>query len=97
MSGAAFQERLGLPLQGDLADHRGFGNMAMWVTIALGVVTLGLVWSRRAGGGGSTARTWLVRVLTALVVVAAVAASVYVALAGDLGSRMVWEGTWLNT
>jgi uncharacterized membrane protein len=93
MAGVAFQERRDLPLQGDLATHENYGTITMWVTIALGVVTLALVWSRRAGGGQSKGWTWLTAALTVLVVAGAVAATVYVVLAGDLGSRIVWEGS----
>lgn len=93
MSGLGFQERRDLPLQGDLANHENYGTITMWVTIALGVVTLALIWSRRAAGGQSKGWTWLSIALTVLVVAGAVAATVYVVLAGDLGSRMVWEGS----
>jgi uncharacterized membrane protein len=93
MSGLGFQERSGLQLQGDLATHENYGTITMWVTIALGVVTLALIWSRRSGGGESRGWSWLSIALTVLVVAGAVAAAVYVALAGDLGSRMVWEGS----
>jgi hypothetical protein len=48
----------------------------------------------RRGGGGSTGRTWATWTLTGLVVVAAGVSAVLVALAGDLGSRIVWEGIW---
>lgn len=95
-SGNAFADRLTLPVQGDLATHQNYGTITMWVTIALGVLTLALVWSRRAGGG-STGPAWLTGALTVLVVLAAGAAVVYVFLTGDLGSRIVWEETWQNT
>lgn len=90
-SGNAFQRRLGLPLEGDLSDHRGFGTNTMWAAIALGVLTLALVLARRAGG-----MRWLTITLTVLVVVGAGVAATYVFLAGDLGSRIVWEETWRN-
>lgn len=93
LSGDALQAGLGLPLQGQVADHQDFGTTTMWATIGLGGLTLGLVWVRRAGGG-SQLRTWAARALTALVVLAAVVAAVYVFRAGDLGSRMVWEPRW---
>jgi uncharacterized membrane protein len=92
-SGQAFAGRLTLPVEGDLADHQSYGTFTMWITIALGVLALALVWVRRAAAG----RAWLTGALTVLVVAAAVAAGVYVILTGDLGSRIVWEETWQNT
>lgn len=92
-SGEGFAERRTLPIEGDLANHEGYGTFTMWASLALGVLTLALVWVRRAGSG-STARTWVAGALTGLVVLAAVASTVFVALAGDLGSRIVWEGVW---
>jgi uncharacterized membrane protein len=92
LSGNAFRERQALPLEGILADHRDLGTATMWVTIALGVLTLALVWARRSGG--STARTWLAGALTVLVVIAAGAALVLVVLTGDAGSRSHWEPLW---
>lgn len=92
-SGEAFLERRQLPLDEGLTDHRDFGTITMWVTIALGVLTLALYLTRRAGGD-STARTWAAGALTVLVVVTAVAAGVYVLLTGDAGSRHLWEPLW---
>jgi uncharacterized membrane protein len=91
LSGNALQQRSGLPLEGDLAEHRDLGTITMWVTIGLGVVTLALVLTR-ARAARSGARAWLTGGLTVLVVVAAAVTAVYVFLTGDAGSRMVWEG-----
>lgn len=93
LSGEAFQQRRGLPLVGELADHRNLGTTTMWLTIALGVLTLVLVWVRR-WGVGSTVRAWLHGGLTVLVVLAAGATAVYAVRTGDLGSRIVWEPIW---
>lgn len=92
-SGQAFQERRALPLSGDLADHSNLGTITMWVTIALGVLTLVLAWVRSRAGGSAGWR-WLTWGLTGLVVVAAGVALVYIFLTGDLGSRIVWEAVW---
>jgi uncharacterized membrane protein len=92
-SGQGFADRRTLPVEGDLANHQEYGTFTMWASLALGVFTLGLYLVRRAGGG-SVARTWATGALTVLVVAAAVASAVYAALAGDLGSRIVWEGVW---
>jgi uncharacterized membrane protein len=93
LSGEALQQALGLPLQGDLADHRSRGTYTMWLAIALGALTLALVGLHRAGAG-SPLRSWLARGVAVLVVLAAGAAAGYVILTGDLGSRMVWEPRW---
>jgi uncharacterized membrane protein len=95
-SGTAFADRLTLPVEGDLANHQNYGTITMWITIALGVLALGLVWAGRAGGAAA-GKAWLTGALTVLVVGAALAAGVYVFLTGDLGSRIVWEETWQNT
>lgn len=90
-SGNALADRLyGGTIQGDLANHQNYGTMTMWVSIALGVLTLALVWLRRS----SSVPGWLTIALTVLVVVAAGAAITYVVLAGDLGSRIHWEPVW---
>jgi hypothetical protein len=92
LSGNAFRERRTLPLEGILADHRDLGLATMWVTIALGVISLALVWARRSAG--SPARSWLAGALTVLVVVAAAGALVLVVMTGDAGSRSHWEQFW---
>lgn len=95
-SGNALANRLYGTVEGDLADHQNYGTITMWVTIALGVLTLALVWARRAAGG-SSGPAWLTGALTVLVVLAAAAAAVYVFLAGDLGTRIHWEPIWQST
>lgn len=92
-SGEGFADRRTLPVEGDLATHHEYGTMTMWSSLALGVLTVALYLVRRAGGG-APARTWGTGALTVLVVIAAGVSAVYVILAGDLGSRIVWEGIW---
>lgn len=90
-SGNALAGKLyGGTVEGDLATHQTYGTTTMWVSIALGVLTLALVWFQRTA---STPR-WLTITLTALVVIAAGVAVVYVILTGDLGSRIHWEPLW---
>jgi hypothetical protein len=96
LSGDAFQQRRGLPLEGALADHRSVGIVTLAVTLALAAATLVLVWLRRRGVG-SAAGTWGVRIVTALVLVAAVVALFYIVRAGDTGARLVWEQIWQFT
>lgn len=92
LSGNAFQQRRGLPLAGDLADHRDLGQTTMWLALALGAVTLVLVWLR--SGVGFRPPAWLTWVATIVLVLVAVAAVVAAVLTGDSGSRMVWEPIW---
>lgn len=90
-SGNALADRLyGGNVEGDLADHQRYGTTAMWVSIALGALTLALVWFARS----ASIPRWLTIALSVLVVVAAGAAATYVFLAGDLGSRIHWEPLW---
>jgi hypothetical protein len=93
LSGDAFQQRRGLPLEGALADHRSLGITAMVATLVLAAATLVLVWLRRRGVGSAPA-TWSARIVTVVLVVAAVVALFYIVRAGDTGSRMVWEQIW---
>lgn len=87
LSGDAFLQRRGFPREGLIAEHADYGSLTMWVTVALGVLTLALVaFGRRSKAFGG--------VLTALVAVAAVAAVVLVVLTGDAGARSVWEYQW---
>lgn len=95
LSGNAFQQRRGLPLEGALADHRDLGLTVLFATLAVAVAVLLLVWIRRGDGG--RAPGWLAGGLSAVVVVAAVAALVSAVLAGDSGARMVWEQLWQLT
>jgi hypothetical protein len=111
-SGVAFRQRL---LRKHLLTpeftpkvdaHQHFGTVTMWVTIALAVVTLVLLWAapRRpapgggsAGGGGSgvgsrgrAGGTAVQVVFTVVVIGLAVASLYYVYRTGDSGARMVW-------
>lgn len=93
LSGDQFQQRRQLPLEGTLADHRDFGLTTLFATAALAVVTLALVWVRHRSGG-SQAMRWTTIALTVLVVIAAAGSLTYAILAGDSGTRMVWEPLW---
>jgi glucan phosphoethanolaminetransferase (alkaline phosphatase superfamily) len=105
-SGVAFRQRL---LRKHLLTpeftpkvdaHQHYGTVTMWVTIALAVVSLVLIWAvprRRAagaaGGGGASNRGGgaAIRVIFAVVVIGlAVASLYYVYRTGDSGARMVW-------
>jgi len=78
--------------------HQDFGTMTMWAAIALGVITLALVYFvgptgaalRTAGGPGNTRVVSIA--LTVLSVAAAAFALYYVIRTGDSGAKAVWEG-----
>jgi hypothetical protein len=107
-SGVAFRERLlrkhllTPEFAPKVAAHEHYGNVAMWVTIALAVVSLVLIWAvpRRsrsasgnavAGGGPGRSGGAAIQVVFAVVVIGlAVASLYYVYRTGDSGARMVW-------
>jgi hypothetical protein len=107
LSGDAFFERLrerGRVTEGFLPvieRHQGYGENTMWAAIALGVVTLALVFFiapsgaalRYAGTAGGTGGTRAITLaLTVVSLVAAAIALYYVIRTGDSGSKAVWEG-----
>jgi uncharacterized membrane protein len=93
LSGDAFQQRRGLPLEGALLDHRNVGYGVLFTTLLLAVATLALVWTR-SRNTGSPPPGWLVMALTVVLVIAAVGATVTVVVAGHSGSQIVWEPLW---
>jgi hypothetical protein len=111
LSGDAFRRRLiarkiaSPEMLDKIAAHEHFGNMTLWTTIGLGVITLLLVAVVRprrtataslAGGAGLLGRSGTspaVTVVLAVLTVAAAGASVYYVIrTGDSGARMVWSG-----
>lgn len=107
-SGVAFRQRL---LRKHLLTpeftpkvdaHQHYGTVTMWVTIALAVVSLVLIWAvpRRSrstsgaggsGAGGSGGGGAAIQVVFAVVVIGLAVASIYyVYRTGDSGARMVW-------
>lgn len=99
LSGDAFRQRLidknilgpnSQQLLNRVNHHRSLGNNTLWFTIALGVMTLLLVFmtSRRA----PAIPRWGTLVLGVIVLGLAVASGYYVFWTGDYGARAVWEG-----
>jgi preprotein translocase subunit SecG len=108
-SGVAFRQRL---LRKHLLTpeftpkvdaHQHYGTVTMWVTIALAVVSLVLLWAvpRRSrstsgaggsgGSSGSRGSGAAIQIVFAVVVIGLAIASVYyVYRTGDSGARMVW-------
>jgi heme/copper-type cytochrome/quinol oxidase subunit 2 len=88
-------------MQALIRVHEGYGNKAMWYTIALGVVVLVFVFlivpraSAGSTSGGTAVATRPVALQIALAVVAVVVAVVvayYVYKVGDSGAHMAWGG-----
>lgn len=104
LSGDAFFDRM--DRRGDITEgfyptienHQDLGNLTLYWTIGLGMITLALVLmvaprgasSRFAGWAGSSRALPLV--LGALTLVAAAVSLYYVIRTGDSGARAVWEG-----
>ncbi len=85
--------------QTKISQHQSLGTITMWVTIALAVVTLLLVFllaPARRDGAATTARLGAPRLLNVLLGVVAVGLSAaslyYVFRTGDLGAHIVWQG-----
>lgn len=114
LSGDAFRNRLiardlvSEDILEKVAEHQKYGDLAMWVAIALGVVTLALALTVVAGpprgpgtGGpdgahrsasGRLTSTVLEIALGVAAVGLAAAALFYVYQTGDSGARVVWDG-----
>ncbi|HEY7175652.1 MAG TPA: DUF2231 domain-containing protein [Micromonosporaceae bacterium] len=74
-------------------QHMSYGNMTLWFTIALGVVTLGVVgylWRVVPTGGTESI---VVRAVSVVLTVALGAVTgYYVFRTGDTGAHIVWQG-----
>lgn len=96
LSGDAFRQRLidnnniGGKVLERVNDHRSLGNITLWFTVALAVITLLFVFitSRRT----PAIPRWGVVVVGVVVVGLAAASGYYVFWTGDFGARAVWEG-----
>jgi hypothetical protein len=104
LSGDAFrkallrEDKFSPEVLAQVGNHSDFGNITLYVTLGLGVVTLlmvSVVVPRRRAAPGSVGRSgnrnaagWL---LSALVVIAAGVSLYYVFRVGDSGAKMVWE------
>ncbi len=95
-SGEALEEHVGSP-----GEHAELGDQLIWFAVPLLVLSLALVWLDRrrsavaasgpGGPGAAVARPGVgTRVVAALALVAAVAASVQVYRVGDSGARAAW-------
>ncbi len=99
LSGDAFRRRLirrhlvSPQVISKVTTHQGYGNMTLYLTVALGVVVLVMVavaLARRNRSGASW--TALSLVLLVASVGLSVATGYYVFRTGDTGAHIVWQG-----
>lgn len=79
-----------------IENHQQLGNMTLFATIILGIVTLALVYfvgPRVAAAGAAGRGRILPLVLQVLTVIAAGLSLYYVIRTGDSGSKAVWTGS----
>jgi hypothetical protein len=93
LSGDAFRARLARLHEGSpqlldrIDEHRHFGTVTLYVTIALGVVTLVAALVPRVWEKATTAIP-----LVVVIVVLAIATGYYVFRTGDTAAHIVWQG-----
>ncbi|HEY7174905.1 MAG TPA: DUF2231 domain-containing protein [Micromonosporaceae bacterium] len=74
-------------------QHMSYGNMTLWFTIALGVVTLGVVgYLWRVVPNGGTESIAVRAVSLVLTVALGAVTGYYVFRTGDTGAHIVWQG-----
>ncbi|MFG1674215.1 DUF2231 domain-containing protein [Micromonospora sp. NPDC049282] len=96
-SGEELEEALesrGYPPEGlqKIHEHAEYGETLLWFTLGLAVVALLLVLSAKGFARTRDLPRWVPLALTAVAVVLAVFALIYVYLTGDSGAKMVWDG-----
>ncbi|QLQ39156.1 DUF2231 domain-containing protein [Micromonospora robiginosa] len=87
-------ESRGYPAEGlqKIHEHSEYGETLLWFTLGLAVVALLLVLSTKGYARIRDLPRWVPIALTAVAVVLAVFALVYVYLTGDSGAKTVWDG-----
>ncbi|WP_033337470.1 DUF2231 domain-containing protein [Catenuloplanes japonicus] len=98
LTGDAFYARL--DTQGRISEgyyarlnqHSDLGTTTLWASIALGVITLALVWFVRPKDGFQASNRLLGILMGVLALGAAGATLYYVIRTGDTGAKAVWEG-----
>ena len=73
-------------------QHQGYGERTWWFSLALGVVTLVLVFITSGNRRAPHLPVWVNLAFSVVVIALAVATAIYVFLTGDSGSHAVWEG-----
>jgi hypothetical protein len=72
-----------------IAVHNSYGDKTFWWTLALGVLTLALLWYYR---GGQTPTMAVRAGSTVVMVVVGAIVGYYVFKTGDTGAHIVWKG-----
>lgn len=96
-SGEELEEVLksrGYPAEGlqKIHEHSEYGETLLWLTLGMAVVALLLVLTTKGFARTRDLPRWVPLALTAVAVVLAVFALIYVYLTGDSGAKMVWDG-----
>ncbi|MDG4822690.1 hypothetical protein O7635_12600 [Asanoa sp. WMMD1127] len=96
-SGENLEDRLvAAGFSGEILDkvnqHQTYGDRAWWFTLALGVVTLVMVFITSGNRRAPHVPVGVHLGISVIVIALAVATAIYVFLTGDSGAHAVWEG-----
>jgi hypothetical protein len=73
-------------------QHQSYGDRTWWFTLALGVVTLVMLFITSGSRRAPHLPIWVTLAVSVVVIALAVATAIYVFLTGDSGAHAVWEG-----
>ncbi|GIF70609.1 DUF2231 domain-containing protein [Asanoa siamensis] len=73
-------------------QHQSYGDRTWWFTLALGVVTLVMLFVNSGNRRAPHVPVWVNLAMAVVVIALAVATAIYVFLTGDSGAHAVWEG-----
>jgi len=73
-------------------QHQSYGDRTWWFTLALGVVTLAMVFITSGNRRAPHLPMGVNLAVSVVVIALAVATAIYVFLTGDSGAHAVWEG-----
>jgi len=71
--------------------HMDYGDRTWWFSLALGIVTLALIFTTSGNRHAPKVPTWVNLALSVVVIALAVGTAIYVFLTGDSGAHAVWE------
>jgi uncharacterized membrane protein len=96
-SGEDLQARLvAAGFQQELLDkvdqHQSYGDRTWWFTLALGIVTLVMLFITSGSRRVPHLPVWVNLAFSVVIIALAVATGIYVFLTGDSGAHAVWEG-----
>ncbi|GAA1884318.1 DUF2231 domain-containing protein [Asanoa iriomotensis] len=96
-SGENLRERLiAAGFSQDIIDkvnqHQSYGDKTWWFTLALGVVTLVMLFITNGVRPVPQPPIWVTLAVSVVVIALAVVTAIYVFLTGDSGAHAVWEG-----